>query len=347
MKNIIFLFALFTLLSACQKEQLEISHTQEERFFLEIDHAILPVIVKGNITSKAFCIFLHGGPGDSGIKDFYATNSFNKVEEEIALVYFDQRCAGLSQGNCNAKDLEIQDFVQDIDQLILLLQHRYGEDISLFLLGHSWGATLALDYLVNGEHRTDIKGCIQSNGSHSIPMLSREQQRMMNVYAEEQIALGNSPAEWEKLNDGIKDLDATIFEDRIAIVEQTYKTLAPLMEDGIINKINTQVDNPLYYLSNSFLTSHSVQVNNNRPFYEKLLAYDLTEQLEKIKTPMGLYWGRHDLVHPPIMAKTIFEKLGSPEKELYFFEKSHHAPMVHENELYQEKVKAFIELYLG
>lgn len=345
MKNIILILLAFTTLIACNKNEFELSQNVEDKFFLKINDATMPVIVKGNTTSKTFCIVLHGGPGDSAIQSFSATNSFAKVEEKIAMVYYDQRCSGLSQGNCDATQLDIPMFVNDIDKLVELLEYQYGDEINLFILGHSWGATLALDYLVNGEHRSKIKGCIQSNGSHNIPMVSREEKKILMQYADEQIKLGESKEIWEEINKSVKDLDSDNFWDRIAIVEACYKTMQPLIEANVVNTISFKLDNYVSHLSNSFITSNSIKVNNNQAFYEKILSYDLSSDLYQINTPLGLYWGKHDLVHPPIMANTIFDLLGSQEKEVYFFEKSHHAPMAHENDLYQKKVMEFIEKY--
>lgn len=345
MKNLIILIAILFSFSACQKESFELNNSSENKFFLEVDEAILPVIVRGNTESKTFCIILHGGPGDSGIQSFYATNTFNEIEEDCAVVYYDQRCAGLSQGNCNAKELSIDQFVSDIDKMIVLLQHHYGQDISLFILGHSWGATLALDYLINGTHKDQIKGCIQSNGSHNIPMLSGEQKKIMLEYAEEQINLGNSTAEWQRIIDNVKDLSTEEFTDRISIVIETYKTLQPLIDAQVVTPASVKIDNIYKLISNVFITDSNERINNNEEFYEGLLAYDNTKELKAIMTPMSLLWGRHDLVHPPIMVETIFNELGSEEKELHFFEKSHHAPMMHENELFQEKVIDFIFSY--
>lgn len=345
MKNLQFIILLILTLMSCSKDDVTLTSHSDDSFFLNNNKAVMPVLVKGNTASKLFCITLHGGPGDSGIQSFSATNSFDKLEEDIAMVYFDQRCAGLAQGNCRATEMEISDFVDDIDKLIQVLQFRYGNDLSFFLLGHSWGATLALDYLINGNHKNLIKGCIQSNGSHSIPMVSKEEKKILLQFADEQIALGNSISKWESIRDTVIDADVDLFEDRIVIVEQCYKTIQPLIDAGVILQPSFKLDNFLYHLSNTFMTSNSIRINNNRPFYEKLLAYDISDQLNQIETPMGLFWGRYDLVHPPIMAETIFNLLGSTDKELFFFEQSHHAPMAHENILYQQKVSDFINLH--
>lgn len=345
MKNLSFIIISIILLSACQNESFEMSERTESHFFLENRNAIMPIIVRGNTLSNSFCLVLHGGPGDSAIQSFHATNTFKQVEEEFAMVYFDQRGSGLSQGNIDAKALEIEYFVEDIDKIIELLRHQYNEDISIFILGHSWGATLALEYLLNGQYKTEVAGCIQSNGSHSIPLASTKGQEMILEYAKTQIELDNSVATWTEIKNIVEPLDPTQFFERIQIVEQGYKTLKPLLIDDIVNKVTAKMENQLVNISNTFITSHNTLLNNNIPFYEKLMVYDITEDLIDIETPIGFYWGRHDLAIASSIAKDIFDGVGSENKELVYFERSHHAPMMHENDLYQEKMIEFIAKY--
>lgn len=336
--NITFLILLF---SSCTKEDV-FSDNASSHFFLKNNNAIMPVEVKGNTNSKVFMIILHGGPGDSGIQGFGDNGVFKKLEEQYAIVYFDQRCAGLSQGNCDPKTLQVSDFVEDIDKLILVLEAIYGTDLSLFLLGHSWGATLGLDYLINGSEKQKIKGFIQSDGSHNIPKLFIEQKDILSFYANQQISLGNNINKWQRILDEITNADPTIEDGRGIILNNTYTT----------EELFTSVDSvSLSSLSLSFgsylggIFQITVNESINSEFVKNLFEYNISNQLNQIETPIALYWGKFDLVHPPNMAMDIFSNLGSTGKEIFFFSKSFHSPMINENELYQTKVKEFIEMY--
>lgn len=345
MKNLLFLLFTLSLLSACQKDSILDDQTFEEKFFLENEEAIMPVVVSGNISSNTFCIILHGGPGDSAIQSFYSTNSFDEMEEEMAVVYFDQRCSGLSQGNGNAEELKIEHFVNDVDKLIELLKYKYGQESSFFLLGHSWGGTLGVDYLLNGKYASELKGCVISNGSHSIPLATQEEYKSIMQIGAEQINLGHSVDDWNEIINNIKDLDLAEFYDRIALVEESYKTLMPFLKDDVVNSVSLELENRLRETANSFLVSSSIQNNNNPNFYKRLMEYDVTHRLSEISTPVALYWGKYDMAIPASIATELMEEIGSKEKELYLFERSHHAPMMHENELYQEKVIEFITTF--
>lgn len=341
MRNLLYI-SLFTLLSiSCSKEE-KLSENADNHFFLENNGAIMPVQVSGNTSSKLFVIFLHGGPGDSAIQGFSSSGIFKNLEEDYAIVYFDQRCAGLSQGDCDPSSLQVSDYVDDIDKLITVIEDIYGNDISLFLMGHSWGATLGLDYLINGTQKQKIKGYVQSDGSHNIPKLFFEQKDILTHYANQQIGLGNNTDEWQNILDDITDADPTITEGRGVILNSTYMT-----EELFNNVDSVQLSSSSFtlrvFLGGIFpITANQ---NQNSDFTLSLFDYDITDQLSQISTPVAMYWGKFDLVHPPNMALDIFSNLESSEKELFFFSKSFHSPMANENELYQEKVKEFIETH--
>lgn len=344
MKNSIHLVLWFSLLifSSCNKEEM-FSESLNNHFFLENDGAIMPVQVKGNTNSKIFIIVLHGGPGDSGIRDFGENGIFKNLEADYAVVYYDQRCAGLSQGNCDPQKLTVNDFVKDLDKVILTVEDIYGSDLSLFLLGHSWGATLGLDYLINGQNKGKIKGYIQSNGSHNIPMLFVEQKDILTYYANQQIDLGNKTDEWQNILDEISDADPTLEADRIKILSSTYKTEGLFVAVDSVTTTTMLTISLGNYLSGIFPALINSGINSD--FTLELFDYDITNQLNEITTPTALYWGKFDMVHPPNMAIDIFSNLGTSEKELFFFSKSFHSPMANENEAYQIKVKGFIEQY--
>lgn len=82
-------------------------------------------MVRGNLASGVFIIFNHGGPGSSAIfqasEDFFA-----ELERDYALVFWDQRASGLSQGNAQPESLTLDDFLEDTDLLVDVVHERYA-----------------------------------------------------------------------------------------------------------------------------------------------------------------------------------------------------------------------------
>lgn len=83
-------------------------------------------------------VFLHGGPGQ-GSEHFDAlAGPF--MEREVRMVYYDQRGSGLSERPVN-RDYALTTLVDDIEAL-----RRELRTPKIALIGHSFGAVLALEY---------------------------------------------------------------------------------------------------------------------------------------------------------------------------------------------------------
>lgn len=91
-------------------------------------------------------VFLHGGPGQ-GSEHFDAlAGPF--VERELRMVYLDQRGSGLSERPVN-RDYALATLVDDIEAL----RRELGTP-KVALMGHSFGAVLALEYAAKYSDKT-------------------------------------------------------------------------------------------------------------------------------------------------------------------------------------------------
>jgi proline iminopeptidase len=84
-------------------------------------------------------VFLHGGPGE-GSQAFQAVGG-PELERTQLLVYFDQRGSGRSARPADLAYYSLDILIEDVERLRLQL----GVE-RIALLGHSFGATLALEY---------------------------------------------------------------------------------------------------------------------------------------------------------------------------------------------------------
>ena len=124
-----------------------------EPIFFRTEGADLMVNVDGNTDSNVFIIYLHGGPGGGSIaynQGYYS----DKMEEDYAVVYLDQRGNGSSQGNYDRSALTLEQNSKDIYNLTQFLKAKYGENISVFLSGHSWGGITSAHASVSYTHLT-------------------------------------------------------------------------------------------------------------------------------------------------------------------------------------------------
>jgi pimeloyl-ACP methyl ester carboxylesterase len=140
------LIAVSILMYSCKKE-VSLEKNMEEHFYLENRNANMPVWVKGNGLSNVFVLTVHGGPILGSGADFDNASFANEMEDKYAMVYWDQRHSSNSHGHLKKEDMTIEAMISDINALVQVLKKRYGDEISLFIMGHSWGGTLSTAYL--------------------------------------------------------------------------------------------------------------------------------------------------------------------------------------------------------
>jgi proline iminopeptidase len=94
--------------------------------------------VGGTAADMPPVVFLHGGPGQGSVHFEELGGGF--LEQELRVVYFDQRGSGLSERPVN-RDYAIATMVDDIEAL----RRELGTP-TIAVMGHSFGAILALEY---------------------------------------------------------------------------------------------------------------------------------------------------------------------------------------------------------
>jgi pimeloyl-ACP methyl ester carboxylesterase len=341
-KNIkIIYISLIFIISACGRETLDFN--VKDHFFLENDGAVMPIFVNGNAQSKIFLIYLHGGPGSTSLEAFQNKNSpFTKLQTDYAVVNWEQRCSGASQGNCS--NLTISQYVEDLEKIIILLKNRYASDITIFLLGHSWGGSLGIKYLTTNTNQSNIKGWIEVGGGHDVPRIVTLEREMVNEIGSRQISQGNNINEWQtnisKTNSlNLLDVDDLFEMNRISVnCEQLM-----LKADSVNKKINNSYLNDYFF---SPIDQQASNINNNQTFEfikNELAVLNLSNKLSQITIPTLLLWGKYDFRVPPKFAQEALTNYGSSKKELVVFDRSAHFVQWNEPELFYEKVKKFIE----
>src|SRR5512133_213521 len=116
MRNILYL-CIILVFFGCQKEKITLSENVSEAFYVENGGASMRCLVEGNTSGRTFILIIHGGPGASSY--LYDTEYISRnLGDKYAMVYWDQRNAGASQGSVNGENLHLDQMVDDLKKVI-------------------------------------------------------------------------------------------------------------------------------------------------------------------------------------------------------------------------------------
>jgi len=316
------------------------SNRLAETIYVRHRGADMPAHIHGNATDKVFLIILHGGPGGTGLQTRVNT-MITEVEQNNAVVYFDQRGSGNAQGHYAQEDVSLDLMADDVLALTEALKLKYGDESRFFLLGHSWGGTLGPVVLL--KRQDEFLGWIDVAGAHNWQDSYDTYRTHLREYADEQIALGNSTGHWEDVRSTTETVGPMYSnEDFFLLNSAAHNSEAVLAQDGIINE-------PKFIGEDG--VEHSLILRNNGQIVRALERQNLfrdenlTDRLSMITLPSLVLWGRHDLIVSPRFAQEGFTNLGGTQKELFFFERSGHSPMNTEPDLFAEKLIDFINRF--
>jgi len=321
--NTLYLLVLLVTLISCKDEILfdENAHTQ---FYLRNDGADMPVIVEGNTNSKTFIVILHGGPGGSSMRHYHQIPDFtDEMEDNYALVYWDQRSSGVSMGNPDESTLNLNQFAEDLDQLLTVLEYKYGEDINLFLMGQSFGGMLGSAFLSsNYLDNHDIDGWISVGGVHNFQNYNKFVKGYGAAFLERQTA-----SDWNQLRSQLDVLDseATSLEQKTLANQFGYDMQEKARDLGIANPKPLESLVPAFFFGNYnpavvFLNHEKV----NDPLILDIADLNFTDLLGAVNIPALYLHGEFDFVAPPTLGKEAFDGYGTDDKEFHILSKGSH-----------------------
>lgn len=357
MKKIFFYLSIVAaiLLSSCSKEEL-FQDTSKHTFWLSHKGADLPIVVEGNTNSKVFVILLHGGPGDTAQGFNAFTQPFTDLlEEKYAMVYYDQRNAGLSRGNWDESLFTIEQHIEDLEKVIEFMHFQFGEDIQIFLSGQSWGGYLGTAFLITDDNENKVEAWINIDGGINRNGFITDRLIRIPEIANEQIVQNNFVEEWTAI---LQEIEA----EKLLGVNQydvdTESNLAKIMLRGerLIGKSGIFNRNVTSTLKGTYSTNYHPFIvigNGNRsinPLIKQMYEqYDglIDANLSKLTLPVLSIYGKYDIRTPKQQGEYLNGKISTPseDKKMIIMENAGHTPMRSEPVLVATEMINWIEKY--
>jgi len=327
MKKYIYLLALTFLFGVCQNEELTKTGIAKDHFYFENRGATMPVYLEGNISSDKILIMIHGGPGDGSL--YYNTPEATDIaEKEFAIAYWDQRAAGISQGN--NMSVKLRDYTYDLRTLIVLLRNRYGSEKKIYLLAHSWGGLIAPLFLQEGNNQSLVSGWIQVDGEHNYSMSDSLSKVSLTNFGRQEIQADRHAEDWQK----IVDYCVTHDPKNNYSVSRKINNYAHDTESYIsqIAKGRSTKQNVKYFIREyrypiTTFISNGLYNNFVGEIDKQAYAENVSSKLNTITTPVLLLWGKYDFVCPIGLSDDIAKRISSSDVKTTIFASSGHSPM--------------------
>ncbi len=339
----LFICGLLLLFYGCQKEKITISENASEVFYVENAGASMRVLVKGNTASNIYILVIHGGPGASSY--FYDTKYISQnIGNKFAMVYWDQRNAGASQGTNNGKYLHLDQMVEDLKKVIEVIKYRYGEGISLFLLGHSFGGLIAADFITRPGYQDLIKGLINVDGSHNYPMNDTLTRHALLTEAHYQTSLGKNADKWQPIIDYCNSHPGNFSLEESQQLE-TYATVAENYIDSI-KHINIASQVLKYSLADKYpLTAilSNLLYSEDSGFNKELAVTQFSSSLHVVTIPVLVLWGKYDFTCPLALGEDFYNRVNSKVKSMVISPYSGHNMILQDEKFFCDEVDAFIQ----
>jgi pimeloyl-ACP methyl ester carboxylesterase len=345
MKKIFFILLTISFLASCQKEQISTGTNISDNFHLQSEGAAMPIQVFGNMASKKILFIVHGGPGGNSIA-YRNDYVINNVEKEFAIVYWDQRLAGASQGNSGSSDIAL--FKSDLKKVVQLVKSRYGNDKQLYIMGHSWGGYLTPYFLTDENNQDMFKGWIQVDGAHNYYLNDSLTKEMLLFYGKKEIAANKNKDKWQPIVDYC---NAHAYNESFDVAFQLNSYAG--QAEGYLDEVANKPGSTLQQISQSGANNFPItaQLSN---LYNSALVLKIDRQtypiptspnLKKLKLPTLLLWGKYDFVCPQGLIKDIRKNVSSKDITEKIFEKSGHSPMGNEEDLFWRTVVDWVKIH--
>ncbi|HSE32377.1 MAG TPA: alpha/beta hydrolase [Pyrinomonadaceae bacterium] len=239
---------------------------------IKVDNTSLYVRVVGK--GRAV-IVLHGGP------DFdhsYLLPDLDRLSNQFRLIYYDQRGRGKSAENVTPDDVTLLSDLNDLDRV-----RQHFELNSVALLGHSWGAVLALEYAL--RHPTRVSHLVLMNPA---PASAADVAAFRKIY--------------------IEKLGADMDRQRAIVASAAYQTGDP---DAVMARYRIHFkpalarardyEKLMVTMQAAFKSQGSEGIVKARAVEDRLMldtwqvpGYDLTPKIRSLRIPTLVIAGDHD-----------------------------------------------------
>jgi proline iminopeptidase len=253
-------------------------------------------------------LVMHGG---LGLDHTYLRPYLDSLGSAARVVYYDHRGNGKSPPVGDWTNISHDTWIDDADHLREALECE-----KTFLLGHSYGGFLAIEYALKYPSR--LRGLILCSTAPAFD------------YADTAMALARSKYTDKQFQVLTQGLSGPIADDDA--LREVWSEILPMYFKNVDARLVRQIIERIRFRANAF----------NHSFFNCLPSFNTIDRLEHISTPTLVIGGREDWIMPPLHGP---ERLGKmiPGANVVIFEDSGHFPFIEEHERFTTLVSNWID----
>ncbi len=299
------------------------------------------LLLRGHKADAPILLVLHGGPGSGLIGS--ARHYQAELEEHFLVVNWDQRGAGKSWSlKLRPEDITTDALLADTLELVQWLTREFNQE-KIFVLGHSWGSYLALRA---AQIRPDLFAGVITAGQ--MVDVQRSEEISWQFTHNKAVSMGNAKAVNE-----LEDLGSPPYADIAKALPVQRKWLMKFGGADYSGRINQDTLHHIilgreYNLMDAyrFIRGQSL---SGPPLMNALTDLNMFKLVPKLEVPIWIANGRHDYLTPFTLTEEYYNALEAPHKEMIWFERSAHSPLLEEprefNQMIIDKVLPWAQVY--
>lgn len=297
----------------------------DKKAYIKINGIEQYVMIKGENLNNPVLLYLHGGPGLSGMGKEPLIKNWEKL---YTVVYWDQRGAGKTyeKNHQSKKTIDeknkptIDNMIEDTHQMVQYLKKTFHKD-KIAILGHSWGSVLGSEFVL--KYPQDVLYYIGVG-------------QVTNAMADERVV-------YEHLYDIVKRAgDAKDIKALDSISQYpNYKDENEIFKDLIMVR-TLQAKYKIINTDIKPTPKSQAAYNRNGPIYSDVYKFMMGFDLYKTpdyKIPVYYILGMHDWQVPTVNAVKYFYKINAPTKELFLIPNAGHSTMTDQPQAFYNALK--------
>lgn len=313
------------------KDGTKLPGSISEKIWVNIGGIQQGMFIKSKNSKNPVLLFLHGGPG---LPEYAVSRKYSTVLEDLFTVcWWEQRGAGLSYNpRIPLETMTFEQLKSDTKEVTTYLRKRFGQ-AKIYLMGHSAGSFVAIQVAAEAPEyyhaylaMAQITNQLESEKlayQYMVEQFTKQgNKKMLRKFAKYPITQIDTPSYYVMRDSPMHKLGIGTTHRMKSVINGVFWPIMFHKEYTLPEKINI-------WRGKAFCT-------NTAKLWSKLVATDITKQVEKLTIPVYFFEGIYDYTVSYTLARAYFDKLDAPLKAFYIFDQSAHSPLFEEPELMRQ-----------